>query len=492
MKALGLRLCVTPVFFLFAPLHAENPVIVHEWGTFTSLQDENGKAIGGINVDDEPVPGFVYGFGGVRALSDARPGEEFGLPPYFSGKGWMPGDQEVTMRLETPVLYFYPPKGANVPPLDVHVEWHGGILSQFYPFATLSGLPGNPPGAPTHVIQQNMRIGDVTSQLDWKGVQIGSTAQPIASTDKVWTTPRETSASLVQIEKPVAYDNGEVTKTAAEAEHFLFYRGVGHLDSPLKIDSTIRGTATAHSDSPDYFRLSVSRQDPAEESAAYSDSWLVQINEDGACSFVYYDMGKERDTGGWQLSPHGNIYKEGYFDRGNLAELKAAMQAALVKAGLYPDEASAMLRTWELSYFKSPGVRFFYIVPRTWVDSTLPLTVTGAPVEITRVMVGRIELISEEQQAALLRLSQEALPDLDGLKKLAASALAGGKFSKQEQQDFYSGARPLTDLGITLSASVRDYLSLGRFRDALLVHEQQVYPSENLARFIKENGLAAQ
>ena len=39
---------------------ATNQLIVHEWGTFTSLQDETGRAIGGINSDDEPVPKFVH------------------------------------------------------------------------------------------------------------------------------------------------------------------------------------------------------------------------------------------------------------------------------------------------------------------------------------------------------------------------------------------------------------------------------------------------
>src|SRR5207302_8737270 len=39
---------------------ATGPLVVHEWGTFTSLQDETGRAIGGINSDDEPVPRFVH------------------------------------------------------------------------------------------------------------------------------------------------------------------------------------------------------------------------------------------------------------------------------------------------------------------------------------------------------------------------------------------------------------------------------------------------
>src|SRR5437870_1291138 len=37
-----------------------DPLVVHEWGTFTSLQDENGRSIGGLNVDDEPLPKFVH------------------------------------------------------------------------------------------------------------------------------------------------------------------------------------------------------------------------------------------------------------------------------------------------------------------------------------------------------------------------------------------------------------------------------------------------
>src|SRR5690242_6701039 len=35
-------------------------LIVHEWGTFTSLQDEAGRTIGGINSEDEALPRFVH------------------------------------------------------------------------------------------------------------------------------------------------------------------------------------------------------------------------------------------------------------------------------------------------------------------------------------------------------------------------------------------------------------------------------------------------
>ena len=93
-------------------LPAASPVIVHEWGTFTSLQDDNGRALGGINVDDEPVPDFVHTWMGLPVVAQYSVTERnIGLPPYSRAKSWTPGDPSVTLRLETPVLYVYPPAG---------------------------------------------------------------------------------------------------------------------------------------------------------------------------------------------------------------------------------------------------------------------------------------------------------------------------------------------------------------------------------------------
>src|SRR5204863_2540425 len=61
-KALQLSLLLA-IPLHFANLQAQptpEPLIVHEWGTFTSLQNEASQAIGGINTDDEPVPRFVH------------------------------------------------------------------------------------------------------------------------------------------------------------------------------------------------------------------------------------------------------------------------------------------------------------------------------------------------------------------------------------------------------------------------------------------------
>ena len=164
------------------------------------------------------------------------------------------------------------------------------------------------------------------------------------------------------------------------------------------------------------------------------------------------------------------------------------MHDALVQAGLYPDEATAMLKTWELSYFKSPGLRFFYIVPRAWTDRVLPLTVTGAKADITRVMVGRIELVTDEQKAALARLAAGPAPDLASIANAARTALHDG-LSADDVNAYYQGEKPLRDLGITIPPLVQDYLSLGRFRDALILHQQREHPSPALAQFIAESKL---
>jgi len=43
-----------------------------------------------------------------------------------------------------------------------------------------------------------------------------------------------------------------------------------------------------------------------------------------------------------------------------------------------------------------------YILPRTWTDRTLPLTLTPEPRETQRVMVARAEIITAEMEGKLL------------------------------------------------------------------------------------------
>ena len=491
---------------------ADQKVIVHEWGTFTCLQDEQGHAIGGINVDDEPVPYFVDSVAlGVAPQygSNRFSVTNLGLPPYGCGKGWISGDPRVTMRLETPVIYIYPPPGQkpeSIPPLDVHVDFHGGVLSQFYPHADFSGLPLlQYPGEPQFsnrfpYVDKNAGITEATTtSLDWKGVQLGSTEKPIDIDDPVWTTPREVSAPVLQV-KFSAPDFGHPGKSNdyVQAEHFLFYRGVGHLDSPVYLtrDAFNAGSVDRFYVWPSWFDQGSQQPTLGGEialDANYSKGWLAEIRSDGSCAFRVISSFQEGDRSRVHpLADFSSKFELSDFGADNLTKLKSSMHDALVKEGLYDDEATAMLKTWELSYFKSPGLRFFYIVPRAWVDQVLPLKINGPPTDITRVMVGRIELITEAQKAALARLSTGPCPDLAAIKKAAFDVLEKGHLTEEQRQPFYTGEKPLSDLGLTIPPLVQDYLSLGRFRDALIVREDQQHPSAALAQFIKNNQLVPQ
>ena len=283
------------------------------------------------------------------------------------------------------------------------------------------------------------------------------------------------SAPLLEVKSPPG------SPEAAETEHFLFYRGVGHVDSPLRLQSGAEEV----------------RVWPQKDLSGlgFGSAWLTEIHADGSCAFRSID--KLSDEQSSERRPASLADLDGKFARSdfstaNLAKLKASMLAALVKEGLYPDEASAMLRTWELSYFKSPGVRFFYMVPRKWVDQVLPLKITGASTEITRVMVGRIELITDSQRAALARLAAGPCPDLPALRKAARQALQNSQLPKSVASEFYRGEKPLSELGIPIPPLVQDYLSLGRFRDALVLRSEHQHPSPALAQLIRDNQIGPQ
>ncbi len=46
-------------------------------------------------------------------------------------------------------------------------------------------------------------------------------------------------------------------------------------------------------------------------------------------------------------------------------------------------------------------MRVFYIAPRKVTDSILPLTIDPCPSELTRVLVGRVEIITPEMEAEI-------------------------------------------------------------------------------------------
>lgn len=438
MKVLLTRLLSVLAFFLTltatAAQSAEKgePLVVHEWGTFTALQDGAGNVIQGVNTDDEPVPSFVYDVGG----SVTSVGSE--LSPVFASrarmtKGSIPRlHPDVTMRLETPVVYFYLPEGEKNRKLDVEVAFKGGWLSQFYPFAEANI---------TYNDVATKRITDETrGTLVWKALEIGAGGDGPQTEDTVWLAPRKVRSA------PVRTANGE-------SEKFLFYRGVGNLHGQLTAKRSGEGIALLGDEKVNRI-------------------WHVDVRSDGAVAWQK-DVSHKRAFGHFKKEDYGQV---------NLPDLKKDMQEALVEDGLFADEAAAMLETWEHSYFKAPGERVFYLVPQSWTDEILPIRFS-VPAQVTRVMIGRIELISAGQNEALHRMRRAST---DGMKAFIDKSVAGtGNWNLY--MDVASGRKPVSALGAEVPPIYRDYLRLGRFRDALLLDENARNPDSSLASFIDQN-----
>src|SRR5262245_54098652 len=114
-------------------------LVVHEWGTFTSFQDADGRTISGLNVDDEPVPKFVHRLKDMPIYTPKS-------PPANWSQGAPTCHADVTMRLETPVLYFHPQAGFDATrTIDVTASFQGGWLTEFFPeaIAEATNFPGS-------------------------------------------------------------------------------------------------------------------------------------------------------------------------------------------------------------------------------------------------------------------------------------------------------------------------------------------------------------
>ena len=78
--------------------------------------------------------------------------------------------------------------------------------------------------------------------------------------------------------------------------------------------------------------------------------------------------------------------------------------------GLYEKEARAMVKTWESSWFaeQGTGTRLLYTVPRRVTDTILRLKITPTPDETVRVVVGRIDVLTPEQESKLAAMLPRA------------------------------------------------------------------------------------
>jgi hypothetical protein len=313
------------------------PFTVHEWGTFTSIAGEDGMA-----VEWRPLAG---------------PDD---LPCFvdrlrFSVKGLIPG----TVRMETPVLYFYAARDLTV---SVTVRFRQGVVTEWFPNAavTPSGVPSN-----------SLRDPAFENSITWDDVRVVPASAPEFPKDdgaSHYYAARDTDASPLE--------------SGGEKEKFLFYRGVGAFDPPL----------TAVVDPEGKIVVSDSRGEPV------GDVMLFE-NRGGAIAYDFRHAGDSRmtfDPLGVPLttSPSARFGVDGSIPP--LVELERLLMAH----GLYPKEAAAMIETWRDSWFEE-GTRLFYVASRATVDAILPLEVTPAPTELERVFVGRIELVTPATESGV-------------------------------------------------------------------------------------------
>jgi hypothetical protein len=226
--------------------------------------------------------------------------------------------------------------GSQDTTVDVKVDFPKGTITEWYPQTSFQPNPG----------------------IEWRNVRILPHAEqsfPAGKGVSHYYTARETDAAPLQV--------------GTQNEKFLFYRGVGSFPPPISAKAMADGKV-----------LVKSLSDAPVEG--------VILFENRAGKLGYSLAG----------AVHGEITLDRHSLGGDRSRLFNELERVLVAQGLYPKEARAMVQTWSDSWFEE-GARLFYIVPKQNVDSVLPLHIEPKPAEISRVFVGRMEIITPEIQS---------------------------------------------------------------------------------------------
>src|SRR5262245_36337411 len=176
---------LTPALAADSTIPNRESIVVHEWGTFTSVAAADGSPVQWASpYGPGDLPCFV-----IR-------------PPSGLGK-WVPA----FIRMETPVLYFYSERPAA---LSVRVDFPQGLMTEWYPKASRVE-----PAATTGLTPNG--------RLEWSNVQIspGDDAPlPSTSAPSHYFAARATDSAMLRV-------NGQ-------REKLLFYRGVGNFVPPVR------------------------------------------------------------------------------------------------------------------------------------------------------------------------------------------------------------------------------------------------------------------
>lgn len=312
----------------------------HEWGTFTSIAGKDGNAVEWLPLTGSvDLPSFVEHFSGATF------------------KGGLLG----TVRMETPVLYFYTNRETT---LSVHVSLAKGFITEWYPHAssvyTIAAVTPKFANFSDRSLYEKHPDGSIT----WDSVQL----QPRNFAD----FPREDRANHYYAARQTASTPVQIrTSHGAQVEKFLFYRGVSTFPVPVSVKIHPDGSVLAENLTDQRIR-----------------SALIFERRGDQMGFRVADSSKQPPV----LNPPEL--------NADMNSMKQTVVDMLVAEGLYPDEAQAMFETWRDSWFEE-GSRLLYIVPRHFVDAIVPLSINPAPAQMVRVFVGRLELVTLATQSAV-------------------------------------------------------------------------------------------
>ncbi len=360
--AVGLTACTfKPASEQTAPAEQSQTLVVHEWGTFTSVYGTDGRVLPGLQHEEEKLPSFVYGRNTETpgaAPSGCVPTEDSCGCKCMEPSGFGEPLANVTQKLETPVLYFY---GAAEQEVKATVDFPGGIISEWYPNATAYSPP---PGLWSRLAEGQMSW---TVKLAPQGPDFAE-----APSKDPWNYARAVKSTPIQV--------------GNQREQFIFYRGLGRFEVPLEARATADTvTLVNHSQQtiPHAFLLYV-------HAGGGVVMPLGAVPANGEVRGPLPRGGKERDLG---------VFVE---------EASRQVAVALESSGLYPDEAKAMVDTWSRSYFRSPGLRVLYVLPREWTETLLPLRLEPTPKDLVRTLVGRAEVLTPDEEAEAMRLVESS------------------------------------------------------------------------------------
>ncbi len=307
----------------------------HEWGTFTSIAGEKGQA-----VDWSPLSGATDLPGFVEHFRD----------PHF--KLGLRG----TVRMETPVLYFYDSRETTV---SVKVNFSRGVITEWYPHASRVE-----PAATLYGEAVYGKGPDGSVAWDAVTVAPGLRADfPAEGRDSHYYAARQTSATPLRVK----------TASGEQQEKFLFYRGVAGFAVPVSARMKNDGNVV-----------------------------IENHGEEEIPNVILFERRGEKV--GYRIGGAvGNkLMLEPPALTENIDALSRDLEGVLVSQGLYQDEAQAMVATWRNSWFEE-GSRLLYIVPAAFVNRVLPLTINPAPVQTVRVFVGRMEIVTPATERAVER-----------------------------------------------------------------------------------------